>query len=486
MSHHPAECVSADDIRDGSGDGGRVSAERRCGGERAGIDYDLIIRDGTLVLPTGEIVGDIGVQGKVITAIGEQLGGTARAQITASGLHVLPGGIDVHVHLNDPGRADWEGVDSGTRALVAGGVTTLCDMPLNSVPATVDGRAFDAKRNAYDGRSWIDYAFWGGLIPGGGTHLEELYERGAIGVKAFMASSNTPEFPSVDDLTLFEGMTRCAELGLIVAVHAENADITDGLAARVRGSGGKTASDFLSSRPPIAEIEAIARAITMAREASCSLHVVHVSTQAGLDLVADARRGGVDVTCETCPQYLTFSADDLERLGVGAKCQPPLRTVADQRALWQFLRGAPEAIVASDHSPAPANLRLEDDFLGSWGGIAGAQTTLPAILTRWPQGALPPSNVARVFAANPAERFGFFDRGRLDIGYRADIAICDLAVAAVFARKQGLSRDKSSPFIGECLHAQVRHTIVAGQVVWSDGAVLGEQQGQFLRPRRQS
>lgn len=448
-----------------------------------GIVYDLIIRDGTLELPTGQTAGDVAVKDGVIAAIGRDLEGNARSEIPATGLHVLPGCIDVHVHLNEPGRADWEGVDSGTQALAAGGVTTFCDMPLNAIPPTIDAASFDAKRTAFQDRAQIDYAFWGGLIPGE-TNLEELRDRGVVGVKAFMASSNTSEFPRADDLTLLEGMEQCAKLGMIVAVHAENAEITDRLSARARAVGATSASEFLASRPAIAELEAITRAITMAQETSCSLHIVHVSTKGGIKLVSRARENGVDVTCETCPQYLAFAAEDLEGLGVSAKCQPPLRRPADQRALWKFLHDDPNAIVASDHSPAPADMRLDRDFVNSWGGIAGAQTTLMTLLTPWPTGQIDSDDATRVFAANPARRFGFPDRGQLQIGYRADIVICDRTGARPFAPERSRSRDKSSPFIGSMFNLEVVETIVAGTIVWSDGAILGRPTGRLVLPQR--
>lgn len=448
-----------------------------------GITYDLIIRDGTLVLPTGQTTGDVAVNDGLIAEIGRDIAGNARSEIPATDLHVLPGCIDVHVHLNEPGRADWEGVASGTQALAAGGVTTFCDMPLNAIPPTIDGASFDAKLTAFRDRAQVDYAFWGGLIPGK-TNLEELHERGVIGVKAFMASSNTSEFPRADDLTLLEGMEQCAKLGMIVAVHAENAEITDRLSARARTAGATSAAEFLASRPAIAEVEAITRAITLAQATSCSLHIVHVSTGDGIRLVSRAREGGVDVTCETCPQYLAFAAEDLEGLGVSAKCQPPLRSPTDQRALWEFLNEDPNAMIASDHSPAPAEMRLDGDFVNSWGGIAGAQTTLPTLLTRWPSGSIGSDGATRAFASNPARRFGFGDRGQLRVGYRADIVICDRRACRAFQPERSRSRDKSSPFIGRTFDMEVARTIVAGRTVWSDGAIVGRPAGRLVRPER--
>ena len=284
-------------------------------------DLDLLIRGDER---------DLAVADGRIVAVGRELGGPAREELDARGLLVLPGVVDAHVHLNEPGRADWEGFATGTAALAAGGTTCAIDMPLNAVPPTIDGAAFDAKVAAATGVARVDVALWGGLVPGDRDRLDELAARGVVGFKAFMSASGVPEFEAADDLTLLEGMARAASLGLPVAVHAESEELTSRLARRAVAEGRVGVRDYLASRPVLAELDAIARAIAFAAETGCALHVVHVSSGRGVALVAQARARGVDVTCETCPHYLVLDADDAERLGAVAKCAPPLRG-ADER-----------------------------------------------------------------------------------------------------------------------------------------------------------
>ncbi len=304
-----------------------------------------------------------------IVAVADALDDAARADLDATGLHVLPGAVDAHVHFNDPGRTAYEGFETGTRAAAAGGTTTIVDMPLNALPPTIDARAFDRKRAVAERTALVDFALWGGLVPGDVGRLDELAGRGVVGFKAFMSDTTMPEFAMADDLTLYEGMARAATLGLPVAVHAESEAITSALAARARREGRRGVRDYLRSRPAIAEIEAIGRALLLAEETGCALHVVHVSTGRGVALVAEARARGVDATCETCPHYLVFDEDDAERLGAVAKCAPPLRPAAEREALWAAIGDI--ALVASDHSPSLPELKQGDDFFAIWGGITG-------------------------------------------------------------------------------------------------------------------
>ena len=225
----------------------------------------------------------------------------------------------MHLHFNEPGRTEWEGAATGSRALAAGGGTLFFDMPLNSTPCTVDANAFDRKRTALEASSITDFALWGGLIPGNIPEMADLADRGVVGFKAFLCDSGLPEFPRADDLTLFEGLREAARLGLPVAVHAESQELT-------RRMDAGSVRDFLDSRPVIAELEAIQRATLLAREAGAKLHIVHVSSGRGVVLAAEARAQGTDVSIETCPHYLFFTEEDLERLGAVAKCAPPLRT----------------------------------------------------------------------------------------------------------------------------------------------------------------
>ncbi len=325
------------------------------------------MRNGTLVTTAGISNADLAVSDGRIVAIGPHLAGTSKEEINAAGYHMFPGVIDAHVHFNEPGRTDWEGFATGTAALAAGGTTVFFDMPLNSSPPTIDAESFDLKLKAAQANSLVDFALWGGLVPGNLAHLDELAERGVIGFKAFMSNSGIHDFSAVDDLTLYEGMARAAQLGKIVALHAESDQITAALAHRAIVQGRTGIRDYLNSRPVIAELEAIQRAILFAQETGCALHIVHVSSGRGISLVAEARVRGIDVSCETCTHYLVLTEEDVEELGAVAKCAPPLRPQTEQDALWQQLFAGNIPMVTSDHSPAPATMKTSPDFFKGLG-----------------------------------------------------------------------------------------------------------------------
>ncbi len=331
--------------------------------------YDLIIRNGAVVTTAGVTQSDLALAEGRIVAIAPDLVGTSKEEVAAEGLHIFPGVIDAHVHFNEPGRTDWEGFATGTRALAAGGTTAFFDMPLNASPPTLDAASFDLKCQAAQGTALVDFALWGGLVPGNLAHLEELAQRGVIGFKAFMSNSGIEDFTAVDDVTLYEGMQCAARLGKIVAVHAESEQITRELARRAQDQGRTGIRDYLASRPVIAELEAIERAILFAQETGCALHIVHVSSGRGIIMVAEARARGIDVSCETCAHYLVLTEDDVERLGAIAKCAPPLRTLEEQAQLWQQLFAGNILMVTSDHSPAPASMKSAANFFQVWGGI---------------------------------------------------------------------------------------------------------------------
>ena len=259
-------------------------------------------------------------------------------------------------------------------------MTAFVEMPLNAYPPTNDAESFDEKLALAQASSVVDFAFYGGLVPGNLGHLEELAERGVAGFKAFMSATGTTDFQAADDLTLYEGMTKAAELGLPVLVHAENNQITAGLTHRLEGTLRTTMRDYLDSRPVAAELEAIGRAILFAEETGCSLHVVHVSTGRGVALVAAARERGVEVTCETCAHYLVLTEEDAEALGAVAKCAPPLRPQGDLESLWEQLHEGNIEFVTSDHSPCPPEMKVGGDMFRAWGGIAGCQSLLNVVL----------------------------------------------------------------------------------------------------------
>ena len=439
---------------------------------------DLIVRGGTVV-GAGPGV-DVAVADGVIAAIGPELEGPAQEELDARGLHVLPGAVDAHVHFNEPGRTDWEGFASGTSALAAGGATVGVEMPLNAIPPTVDAQAFDVKLRCAERAAVVDFALWGGLVPGRIEAMDELAGCGVVGFKAFMSASGVEEFPRADDLTLFEGMRRAAALGRLVAVHAESETITSGLAARARAAGRTGMRDYLASRPAVAEAEAIGRAILLAEETGCALHVVHVSTGRGVALVAEARARGVDVSCETCPHYLVLDEEDAERLGPLAKCAPPLRPAFECEALWSALADGTLPMVASDHSPAPAALKARADAFEAWGGISGCQTLLGILLDR--DRALPLDAVARASAAYPARRLRLAGKGRLEPGGDADLTLADLGARPVLRAQDLLYRHPHSPFVGRRLGARIVRTLVRGRTVFADGRVVGPPGGRLVTP----
>jgi allantoinase len=421
---------------------------------------------------------DVAVEDGLIAAVGPELPG-AREEIDARGLLVLPGMVDGHVHVNDPGRADWEGWDTGTAALAAGGVTCCADMPLNSVPATIDASAFDDKVAAARGRARVDFALWGGLVPGDLAGMDELAGRGVVGFKAFMSPSGVPEFAHVDADALGRGMERAAALGLPVAVHAEDPAV---LAATPRG-GGRTMRDWCASRPVAAELSAVVTVLALARATGCAVHLVHLSSPEAVDLVGAARAGGVDATCETCPHYLVLTRDDAGRIGAAAKCAPPLRSAAERAGLWTRLAAGAIDLVGSDHSPGPPELKRGDDMFAVWGGIAGAQTTLPLLLTHGPAEGVTPEGAAEALSAAPARRLRLEGKGGLRPGADADMALVRLGEPWTLRAEDLLTRHAVSPYLGMTLTARVERTILRGVTVHGPGAAQGPR-GRLVTPAR--
>ena len=446
------------------------------------MSFDVLVRGATVVGAGSQRRLDIGVADGLIAALGPELAGPATDEIDAAGLHLLPGVVDAHVHFNEPGRAEWEGFETGTRALAAGGATAAIEMPLNAHPPTVTAAAFDEKRRCLERSALVDVALWGGLVPGGVEAMDELAARGVVGFKAFMCTSGIDDFPGVDDLTLYDGMCRARSLGLPVAVHAESEAITAGLAHRARSSGRTAMRDFAASRPAVAEIQAIARAIALAQESGCSLHVVHVSTGRGVCLVADARARGVDVSCETCPHYLVLTEEDAEALGNVAKCAPPLRPRSESEALWRALADGTLPMVASDHSPAPWAMKGGDDAFAAWGGISGCQTMLPLLLSDGCAGrGLALELIAAATSGYVARRFRLGGKGRLEPGADADLVLVDLTATKPLSAEDLYYRHRHSPFVGRTT-ARVARTLVRGRTVFADGRIVGPPTGRLLIP----
>jgi len=444
--------------------------------------YDILIRGATLVDAQGQRRGDLAVADGKIAAMGQHLDGHARQTIDGEHFFVLPGYIDAHVHLNEPGREHWEGFASGSAALAAGGCTCFVDMPLNSTPV-LDAASFAAKADTLKQHSRLDGALWGGLVPGNLARMKELADCGVIGFKAFMSNSGMDDFPRSDHATLQEGMARAADLKLPVAVHAESDEMTSRLTRDRQTRGSCGIRDYLDSRPIEAELEAIAEALDLARQTGCSLHVVHVSSASGLEMIAQARAKGVDVTSETCPHYLLLEEQDVFRLGPAAKCAPPLRSAVEKKRLWEALQSGLVATIGSDHSPSPPNLKTSANFFQVWGGIAGAQHNYPllfeeAVLRR----KIAPSVIARLTALHVAKRFRLPNKGDLRVGWDADLVLVDPDSPHEIKADDLLTRHKLSAYVGRPTRVNVTATIARGRIVHGLGQSIPQHSARILRP----
>lgn len=461
-------------------------------------EFDFILRGGTVVTHDGESFSDIGIADGRIVAVGNIPGGKAHEEIKADGWHIFPGVIDSHVHFNEPGRDDWEGIENGSRALVAGGGTMFFDMPLNAHPPTCDAASFDEKAKLAAEKSYADFGLWGGLVPGNLHCLEQLAERGVIGFKAFMSNSGIEDFSRVDEAVLKEGMKRAAKLGKLVAVHAESEVITSELSKRAQAKDKTSIRDYLDARPIYAELDAIYKAIQLAGETKCALHIVHVSSGAGVALVASAQKQGVDVTCETCPHYLLLTEEDMERLGAVAKCAPPLRAKSAQDVLWRYVENGFVSTIGSDHSPSPPDMKRDQNFFKVWGGISGVQHTLPLLITSWrtphpgplpvgqgegEQAAAALAAIAGLTSFNVAERFRLpKNKGRLEVGADADLALVDLQAKFTVRAEDLWYRHRQSPYVGRALTGRVVRTILRGNTIFDGGQVVSRPTGQLVKP----
>ena len=447
-------------------------------------DFDLIVRGGTVVTPEGLVKVDVGVAGEQIRALGPDLSGASGEMVDATGLHVFPGVIDAHVHFNEPGRAHWEGLETGSHAVAAGGGTLFFDMPLNAHPPTIDAKSFQLKLVAAEKKSVVDFAFWGGLVPQNLDKLAELAECGVIGFKAFMADSGIDDFPYVDDRVLREGMQRAAQLRLPVAVHAESEAMTHQLTQERLARGRTTIRDYLASRPIAAEVDAIRRALDLAGETGCALHLVHVSCGEGVQLIAEARRRGADVSCETCPHYLALTAADVEKLGPIAKCAPPLRSAKEQENLWKQVIAGELTTVGSDHSPSPPDMKHNANFFKVWGGISGAQHALSILLTEaHHKRAVPLTLISGLLSGNVAKRFNLPEtKGRIAVGADADFALVNLGRSFDVQEDELFYRHPDTPYLDRRLRGRVVRTILRGRTVFNDCDIVAQPPGRLIRP----
>ena len=380
---------------------------------------------------------------------------------------VMPGIVDTHVHVNEPGRSEWEGFETATSAAAAGGVTQILDMPLNSIPATTSRWALEEKRRATDGKCHVQVGFIGGVVPGNVDELARLADGGVRAFKCFLVPSGVNEFPAMTEGDLRKAFPVLADLGLPLMVHAED----PGLIRPGPQGGSATYIDYLASRPPEAEASAIAWVTKLMADFPVPVHIVHLSSAKSLKVVRAARDRGLPITVETCPHYLTFAAEEIHDGATDHKCAPPIRWAAEREALWQALVDGEIDSIASDHSPCPPQMKdTNGDFFSAWGGIASLELSLPAVWTGAHARGLGVEWVARWMCEATAALAGLnAHKGKLATGHDADIVVWDPEASFVVDPEHLLQRHKVTPYAGRELLGVVRSTYVCGRLAFDRG-----------------
>jgi allantoinase len=442
-----------------------------------------VVRGGEIATEYGTFKADIVVQDGKIAALADNADDFDVATFDATGLTILPGGIDMHTHMREPSNIEREGFSYGTMSAAAGGITTVLEMP-QADPLVTSVETFRGKRRLADSGSITDFGLYAAAVGQTLDELQALVEEGALAFKAFLCDSS-PGYPRMDDSALLECLHRLHELDALLIVHAENNDLLQDGLRQMRAAGRTDALAHAESRPAIVEIEAIRRVVHFASQAGARLHVAHVSTGEGVETVKNARGHGARVTCETCPQYLLMDRADLERLGPFARCAPALRERVEVEALWDFLRDGEIDAVASDHSP----YRLEekeagyDDIFKAALGLNIIQTMLPAVLDEAiHQRGMTIVDFANISAANPARILGLYpEKGSIRVGADADLALWDLDAVWEVRRENLFSRHPWTPLEGRTVRGKVVATIRRGEVIYRDGDILAVPgSGRFL------
>jgi allantoinase len=446
---------------------------------------DLVVRGGRVVTREGERAAAIHIRGGVIAAISAFDDIPEGVHVHEAGESVvMPGLVDTHVHINEPGRTDWEGFSTATRAAAAGGVTTLIEMPLNSIPATTTAAAFREKLAAAAGKLWVDVGFWGGVVPGNLAELRPLWEAGAFGFKCFLVPSGVEEFAHVGEADLRAALPELVALGSPLLAHSELPGPIDEAAKSLTKAVLRRYATWLEVRPRAAENEAIALLIRLSREFNARVHVVHLSSSDAIPQIVQAKSEGLALTVETCPHYLTFSAEEVADGATEFKCTPPIRESENREKLWAALGDGTIDFVATDHSPCLPTMKLaeEGDFLRAWGGIASLQLSLPALWTQARSRGYAVPRVADWQCRRPAQLAGLENRkGAITVGSDADLVIWNPDAKFRVEPSQLHHRHKITPYMGRELAGLVETTFLRGRKIYERGEFSPAPIGQILR-----
>ena len=453
--------------------------------------YSFVARGRRVVLPDGERAAAIHIRDGVIAAItGFDEVRPGVDVIEAGDAVVLAGLVDTHVHINEPGRTDWEGFSTATQAAAAGGITTLIEMPLNSIPATTTAAAYRQKTDSAEGKLSVDVGFWGGVVPGNVAELAPLWEAGAFGFKCFLVSSGVDEFKSVNETDLRAALPELARLDAPLLVHAELPNPIEAAmqSAKFRqasaGGGAKKYATWLASRPRAAENEAIALLIHLSGEFGAPVHIVHLSSSDSVALIQKAKQRGARVTVETCPHYLTFAAGEISDAATEFKCAPPIRERENREQLWAALGDGTIDLVATDHSPCPPSMKLqhEGDFLRAWGGIASLQLSLPGVWTEARRRGYALSDIARWMCSAPAKLARIEKRkGSIAVGCDADFIFFNPDAQWRVAPERLYHRHKMTPYAGRELTGAIEATFLRGRKIFDHGEFSDAAAGRVLR-----
>jgi allantoinase len=448
-------------------------------------DLDFVLRGHRVITREGERPAAIHVRNGVIQAVSDYADVRLGTPIYEAGeLAVMPGLVDTHVHINEPGRTDWEGFSTATRAAAAGGITTLIEMPLNSIPATTSTVAFQDKILASSGKLFVDTGFWGGLVPGNTSELRGLWDAGCFGFKCFLVNSGVAEFAHVSESDLRAGLPELSRLGAPLLVHAElQSPIDEAIGRLPADASGRSYKTWLFSRPRSSENDAIAMLLRLAAEYAAQVHIVHLSSAEAISQLKRAKSANLPVSVETCPHYLTFAAEQIPDGATQFKCAPPIREAENREQLWAGLADGTIDMIATDHSPCPPQMKELNigDFMRAWGGIASLQLSLPAVWTEAKSRGYSLGNLAGWLCEGPAKLAGLATKkGRIAAGCDADFVLWNPEAKFLVDEDKLHHRHKLTPYHGRELAGRVVTTFLRGKKIFDNGEFIGAPFGQLL------